>query len=68
MLKKIGRFYRNTALGYFLLHPFFLVYELVLGIIPDELYIKLMFKRYMGYSLNLENPITLNEKIKKLNG
>lgn len=27
------------------------------------MFVKLMFRRHMGYPLNLENPITLNEKI-----
>lgn len=33
---------------------------------PDRLYLKLMFRRFMGYSLNLENPQTLNEKLQWL--
>lgn len=34
--------------------------------ISDEKYLKKMFKAWMGYELNLENPQTLNEKLQWL--
>lgn len=32
-------------------------------IIPDKLYLKLIFKKHVGYKLNLKNPQTFNEKL-----
>lgn len=32
-------------------------------LIPDSLYLKILYKRFMGKSLNLKDPQTLNEKI-----
>lgn len=34
--------------------------------LPDELYIRLMYRLLMGYKLNLKEPITFNEKIQWL--
>jgi hypothetical protein len=61
--KGVSDFYRETDLGYTLLRPFYKIYEFGLKIIPDKLFIKWDFKKYMGYSLDLDNPQTLNEKI-----
>lgn len=58
-----GNLYRNTVLGYYLIHPFYLVYEKILSMISDESFIKWKFKRHMGYALNLQNPQSFNEKI-----
>ena len=33
---------------------------------PDELYLKILFRANMGYSLNLKNPKTYNEKLQWL--
>ena len=63
MKKKIGDFYRNSVIGYYLIRPLFLIYEIFLKTIPDELHIKFKFKQHMGYSINLKNPQTFNEKI-----
>jgi len=63
MKNKIGAFYRNSVTGYYLIRPIFLIYELFLKAIPDEMHIKFKFKRHMGYSINLKNPQTFNEKI-----
>lgn len=63
MKKVLGHFYRHTVAGYYLIYPFFKIYELLLKIIPDKMFVKLKFKRHMGYSLNLNNPLTFNEKI-----
>ncbi|WP_273401844.1 ATP-grasp fold amidoligase family protein [Traorella massiliensis] len=35
-------------------------------LIPDKLYLKLIYRKYMGKSLNLKNPKTFNEKIQWL--
>lgn len=32
-------------------------------LLPDELYLKLLFRRVMGQNLNLKNPQTFNEKL-----
>ncbi len=63
MKNTLGKLYRNTVLGYYLIHPFYLVYEFFLKITPDKLFIKLKFRKHMGYLLNLKNPQTFNEKI-----
>ena len=34
--------------------------------LPDEIVLKRLFKIYMGYSLNLEDPVTFNEKLQWL--
>lgn len=59
----LGRLYRTTTVGYILIRPFFMIYETVLKYMPDELHIKLKFKKHLGYKLDLKNPKTLNEKI-----
>lgn len=38
----------------------------LLKFIPDELYLKIVFKAETGYKLNLKNPMTYNEKIQWL--
>ncbi len=40
--------------------------NLIKKIIPDALYLKLKFKKKMGCSLNLKNPVTFNEKLQWL--
>ena len=35
-------------------------------IVPDRLYLKLLFRLKMGYKLNLDNPKTFNEKLQWL--
>lgn len=37
-----------------------------LKFIPDALYLKWMFQAEMGYALNLDNPVTFNEKLQWL--
>ncbi len=59
----LGKLYRTTDIGYYLIRPFFVVYEQVLKLMPDKTFVKLKFKRHMGYTLDLENPKTFNEKI-----
>lgn len=63
MRKIISNAYRNSEIGYYIVRPIYIVYEQFLKIIPDEFIIKSNFKKHLGYSPNLENPKTLNEKI-----
>ena len=35
----------------------------LLRFVPDELYLKMIFKTEMGYNLDLKHPKTYNEKI-----
>ncbi|GGW63251.1 teichuronopeptide biosynthesis TupA-like protein [Winogradskyella epiphytica] len=60
---RISDIYRESDWGYYLLRPFYLLYTLGLKIIPDKFIIKSSFKKHMGYTLDLDNPQTLNEKI-----
>ena len=50
IIKKDYRFAINAAHGYY--HS-----------MPDDEYLKRMFKSTMGYDLDLDNPMTLNEKL-----
>ena len=47
--------------------PFFywvyLIFESVSHIIPDKVYLKMIYRLRMGRKLNIENPGTLNEKL-----
>ncbi|WP_163515715.1 ATP-grasp fold amidoligase family protein [Gelidibacter japonicus] len=61
--KSISDFYRKSDFGYTITRPFYKLYVLGLKIVPDRIIIKRSFKKHMGYALNLDNPITLNEKI-----
>lgn len=61
--KQLSNFYRNSDFGYYLVKPFYIAYEFILKMIPDEVIVKSSFKKHMGYKLNLDNPLTLNEKI-----
>lgn len=40
--------------------------HLSVNILPDHIYLKWRFKHYLGYSLNLKNPRSFNEKIQWL--
>jgi hypothetical protein len=61
--ERISAFYRNSDVGYYLTRPLYKVYELILKCISDETIVKNSFKKHMGYSIDLDNPETLNEKI-----
>lgn len=61
--KTFSDFYRETELGYYVMNPFYKIYLMGLRLIPDHIIIKNSFKRHMGYSLDLNNPETLNEKL-----
>lgn len=39
---------------------------LIVPLIPDKLYLKMLFRHRMGYKLNLDNPNTYNEKLQWL--
>ncbi|MCA0152997.1 ATP-grasp fold amidoligase family protein [Winogradskyella vincentii] len=60
---RISDLYRKTTIGYYLLHPFYKIYEFGIRLMSDKFFVKWYFKRYMGYSIDLDNPQTLNEKI-----
>ncbi len=38
-------------------------FKMMSRILPDKIYLRYQFKRHTGYSLNLENPRTFNEKL-----
>jgi len=61
--KKLSDIFRKSDIGYYLIKPVYSIYILILEFIPDKVIIKSSFKRHMGYSLDLDNPKTLNEKI-----
>lgn len=60
--KQISDIYRKSNLGSYL-RPLYKLYELGLRLVPDKVLVKQSFKRHMGYTLDLDNPQTLNEKI-----
>lgn len=62
-IRKLGRIYRSSDLGYNLVRPGYLFYQFVLKYASDAYIIKSQFKSRMGYQLDLDNPRTLNEKI-----
>ena len=61
--KLISDSYRKSDIGYNILRPFYKLYELILGLVPDKVIIKNSFKKHMGYNLDLKNPQSLNEKM-----
>ena len=59
--------YRENRMFRKLLYPFVKVYDFYrLSILSEEKYTKNRFRRIFGYSLDLRNPRTLNEKIQWL--
>lgn len=58
-------FFQTSEIGYLLLFPFARVYYFFLHkkYLSPEKFTRKRFKKNLGYELNLENPITLNEKI-----
>jgi hypothetical protein len=64
MKRFIKHFYYNTKLGHLIIFPIKKIYKYYYPrLIPEKLFIKLTFKSILGYTLNLDNPKTLNEKI-----
>lgn len=49
-----------------LLKKLYIIFTNICSILPDEIYLKIIFKIRTGKSLNLKNPITFNEKIQWL--
>ncbi|WP_299164485.1 ATP-grasp fold amidoligase family protein [uncultured Eudoraea sp.] len=58
--KLIKNFYHKTQLGKVLISPYMFYRDYIMS---DTTYVKRSFKREMGYNINLNNPITLNEKM-----
>lgn len=59
----VSNVYRKSNLGYYALRPFYIIYQKALNLVPDKFIVRQSFKKHMGYSLDLNNPTTLNEKI-----
>lgn len=70
MNKTLNNLYKNTKIGYFLLHPLkILADKYRYNAKADEKFIRSHFVKRMGYEPNLESPQTFSEKIQwmKLN-
>ncbi|PID27534.1 MAG: glycosyl transferase [Candidatus Cloacimonadota bacterium] len=64
MIKILKRLYRRSSLIYMLLHPIKISYNfLYYRIMPNKIIIKRNYKKVFGTKINLDNPVTLNEKI-----
>lgn len=61
----IRDFYQSSLFGYWLIRPFFIIYNYFRfsRYLTARTYIKKRFKRVLGYDLNLEAPKTFNEKL-----
>ena len=67
MKSVIKKLYKETYIGKLLISPIKGLYDWYrFKIIPDDVYIKKVFEKNLGYKLNLQNPVTLNEKIQWL--
>ena len=66
MIKSITRLYHETPVGYLLISPAKWLYDVYRQLIPEKIFIKQKFKWVFGHELDLDNPITLNEKIQWL--
>ncbi len=78
MREVIKHFYRETTLGYWLIAPLKMPYDLLRSmvngvkkyyryrLVPEKIFLAKTFEKKLGYPLNLENPKTLNEKIQWL--
>jgi hypothetical protein len=63
----IKHLYKNTILGYIIIHPLKVIYDFYrFRLIPEKIYIKKEYRRIFGAYPDLENPKTLNEKIQWL--
>jgi hypothetical protein len=65
MLTKIKDFYKNTFIGFHIIHPFleFYRYFSYKKYYSTEKYLKLKYKEIFGKELDLKNPKTFNDKI-----
>jgi hypothetical protein len=67
MKQFIKKLYYNTRIGYWIISIPKYFYDLVrYRLLPEKMFIQIIFKKYHGYKLNLKNPKTLNEKIQWL--
>jgi hypothetical protein len=67
MRRLLKRFYKNTWVGHVLIYPIKKLTDFFyFHFIPEEAVTKWEFKKAFGYKLDLENPLTLNEKIQWL--
>lgn len=67
MSKQIGNLAINNYLLYCLLKPFIFIYRLYkYYLIPDRVAIKRKFRKVLGYTPDLDNPKTLQEKFQWL--
>ena len=56
----------NKNIGHFLFRCFIFVWNRMNAIIPDELFLRVVFRYRVGYWPNLKNPQTYNEKLQWL--
>lgn len=63
MKKYIENLRQKSLLGYIFIQPIYYIFRLFIKTIPDRTFVELKFRWHMDYSLNLDNPKTLNEKI-----
>lgn len=64
MKKYIKYFYSNTIIGNIILSPIVWIYNIYrYRIITEKYFIRKLFKKKLGYSLDIKNPLTFNEKI-----
>ncbi|MET6991009.1 ATP-grasp fold amidoligase family protein [Sediminicola arcticus] len=63
MRKFLKKIYYSTEIGKSIIDPFLILRN---KIIPQEILLKIRFKRMLGYPLNLKEPKTFNEKIQWL--
>jgi hypothetical protein len=63
----LRRIYNATPAGHWLLSPIKLAHDLYrFRVLPEKRFIRKTFRRNLGYSVDLENPKTLNEKLQWL--
>jgi hypothetical protein len=67
-MKRLARYiYKETLLGHFLLRPAKMAIDyFVFRLVPEPLFLRITFRRQLGYRLNLDRPKSLNEKIQWL--
>jgi hypothetical protein len=70
MKQFIKKLYYNTRIGYWIISIPKYFYDLVryklLPLLPEKMYLRIIFKRHLGYKLDLKNPKTYNEKLQWL--
>ncbi|MEP2689891.1 ATP-grasp fold amidoligase family protein [Maribacter dokdonensis] len=65
MKEKLKSIYKTSKLGFLVIRPFARFYQYFLHkkYLTREAFVKQRFKKSFGYTLDLDNPRTLNEKI-----